>query len=230
VAHLIELKISLIHATPLAMQPIAQAFEQLWPAAQRMNVLDDRLSQDRAANGALTEAMVERVVSLARYAKAAGAHGILFTCSAFGPAIDEAARAVNLPTLKPNEAMFDEALDLCGRLGGTRRIGLLTTFAPAGVSMEAELREASARRTPEIVIVSACASGAMEALNAGDTVAHDRLVVQRAAELSACDVLMLGQFSMARAESAVSRATGKPVLTSPGSAVRRMGHILSGSF
>lgn len=212
------------------MQPVVQAFEQLWPAAQRMNLLDDRLSQDLAADGVLTGAMVERIVSLARYAKASGAHGILYTCSAFGPAIEEAARRVGLPTLKPNEAMFDEALDLCWRLGGPRRIGLLTTFAPAALSMKAELMEASARRNLVVDVVSSCASGAMEALGAGDTAMHDRLVVQRAGELAACDVLMLGQFSMARAESAVSHVIGKPVLSSPGSAVRRLKHALSDSL
>jgi maleate cis-trans isomerase len=50
------------------------------------------------------------MVCLAQYAKTCGADGILFTCSAFGPAIDEVKRTIGLPTLKPNEAMFSDAL------------------------------------------------------------------------------------------------------------------------
>src|SRR5206468_2748136 len=81
-------RIALIHATPLAMAPIAESFARLWPEASLMNVLDDSLSADRAAAGALTPAMIGRFEQLARYGADAGADAILFTCSAFGPAIE----------------------------------------------------------------------------------------------------------------------------------------------
>ena len=208
------------------MPPMAEAFERLWPQAQRMNLLDDRLSQDLAAAGSLTADMVARVVSLAQYGRSCGARGILFTCSAFGPAIESAAQVLGVPTLKPNEAMFDEALDLCARLGGARRIGLLTSFAPAGKSMRDELLAAAGRRKLQVTLDSACVSGAMDALNAGDVASHDRLIVEQAQALAGCDVLMLGQFSMARAMPLVAAATRQPVLTSPDSAVRRLQRAL----
>jgi hypothetical protein len=40
-------RIALIHATALAVEPIAQAFERHWPQARRMNLLDDSPSVDR---------------------------------------------------------------------------------------------------------------------------------------------------------------------------------------
>lgn len=219
---MIESKIALIHATQLAIQPVAAAFDHWWPQAQRMNLLDDRLSQDLVAAGSLNADIVRRLAGLAHYATAWGAQGLLFTCSAFGPAIDEVKRTVGLPALKPNEAMFDDALDLCARPGGGGRIGLLTTFAPAAQSMHEELQAVLHQRQLSIPIESAWAHGAMEALNAGDTATHDRLVVEQARSLAACDVVMLGQFSMARAQHLVAKATGKTVLTSPDSAVRRL--------
>jgi Asp/Glu/hydantoin racemase len=214
-------KIALIHATPLAMKPVSEVFAALWPNAKCRNLLDDSLSPDLQEQG-LTSAMVDRMVGLASYVKSQGAEAILFTCSAFGPAIDAAKRAHNIPILKPNEAMFDEALDFCERQGKPCRIGLLTTFAPASVSMQAEFQEAIEQRRLTAVVECACATGALEKLNAGDPQTHDRLLLETAAAMPSCDVYVLGQFSMARSQALLEKAVQKPVLTSPASAVRRL--------
>lgn len=219
---MIDFRIALIHATPLAVQPVAAAFASLWPQAQCMNLLDDMLSMDLAKAGALDDAMTQRMVALARYARTYGAQGILFTCSAFGSAIEMAKQEVGIPTLKPNEAMFDAALKHCASLGRDSRIGLLTTFAPAATAMAEELKVAVQQSGLKIHIEGSCASGALSALNAGDTETHDTLVVESAKKLIGCDVLLLGQFSMARAKTQVEVTTGIPTLTSPESAVRRL--------
>lgn len=221
-APMIDLRIALIHATPLAVQPVAAAFASLWPQAQCMNLLDDTLSVDLAKAGLLNEAMTQRMVGLARYAKSYGAQGILFTCSAFGPAIERASQEVGVPTLKPNEAMFDAALAQCANLGRKSRIGLLTTFAPAATSMAEELEAAVSQSGLQVCIDSSCATEAMSALNSGDTARHDALIVESALKLKDCDVLLLGQFSMARAKALVEATTGIPTLTSPESAVKRL--------
>jgi Asp/Glu/Hydantoin racemase len=220
-----ESKIALIHATPLAMGPVNAVFEQSWPAAERMNLLDDSLSSDLARAGVINEALVQRFVSLAHYAKDQGADGILFTCSAFGLAIESARESVCVPTLKPNEAMFDEALALCAQLGGPRVVGLITTFAPAALSMRQEF-EAAAHGLP-VRLIGVCATEALPALIAGDSQRHDALVLEQAQALSGCDVLLLGQFSMARTRQAVADVTCLPVLTSPDSAVRSLQQQLS---
>ena len=63
---------------------------------------------------------------------------------------------------------------------------------------------------------------AMDALDKGDLAEHDALVVAAGLELAqeGCDVIALAQFSMARAQALVEKATGLPVLTTPSSAVR----------
>ena len=55
-------------------------------------LLGRSLVRDLAAAGSLEQKMIERFCTLARYSEGCGADAILFTCSAFGPAI-EAARA-----------------------------------------------------------------------------------------------------------------------------------------
>jgi hypothetical protein len=115
------------------MKPVSEVFAAVSPDAKCRNLLDDSPSADLQEQG-LTPAMVDRMVGLASYVKSQGEQAILFTCSAFGPAIDAAKRTHNIPILKPHEAMFDEALDLCERQGRPCRIGLLTTFEPAAIN------------------------------------------------------------------------------------------------
>ena len=138
-------RIGLIHATPLAVQPIAASFAALWPQARLHNILDDSLSVDRARDGRLTEAMTQRFIDLSHYAVGCGCEALLFTCSAFGPAIEAAAARSGVPTFKPNEAMFDAALAVAPA-DAVLRIGLLATFEPSIESMAQELQARASGR------------------------------------------------------------------------------------
>jgi Asp/Glu/hydantoin racemase len=221
-------KIALIHATPLAMEPIQQAFLRHWPQAECMNLLDDGLSKERGS-GDLSAGLAQRIVDLAVYAQNGQANALLYTCSAFAPAIDRAAAVTGLPTLKPNQAMFEEALRLCQQMGGTRKVGLLTSFAPALTSMRQEWQDdMAARAGAHITLHGVCAEGAMQALGQGDAQRHDQMLLQAASQLSDCDVLMLGQFSMARAQPFLHEALQRTVLSSPDSAVLHLKNQLPG--
>jgi hypothetical protein len=207
----VPVRIALVHALAHSVAPIAAAFERLWPEAQRMNLLDDSLSGDLARAGALDPRMTERFLALAGYVIGTGAHGILFTCSAFGPCIDAVKqRWPDVPVLKPNEAMIDEAT------ATGSRIGLVASFAPTLASMPAEF-------PPQVRLVPVLAEGAMAALDRGDGAEHDRRVADAASSIAAsCDAIALAQFSLARAASLVAQRTGRPVLVTPDSAVRAL--------
>jgi hypothetical protein len=214
------MRIALIHALAHSPPPIEAAFARLWPEVRRTNLLDDSLSADLARDGALTPAMTERFLTLARYAAGTGADAILFTCSAFGPCIEACAEALApMPVLKPNEAMIEEALALAGPHG---RIGLMASFAPTLASMPPEFAAAA----PGITLVPCLAEGSLAALDRGDGAEHDRLAALAAATLKDCDAIALSQFSLARAAEAVAQATGKKVLTTPDSAVRKLKRLL----
>lgn len=207
------IRVALIHALAHSVAPVNAAFERDWPDCIRQNLLDDCLSADLARGGGrLDAAMTARFLALAAYAVDAGAQGILFTCSAFGPCIEAVARAhPRLPVLKPNEAMIAEAA------AQGCRIGLVATFAPTLASMPAEF-------PPGADVVPMLADGALDALNRGDAAAHDRLIADAASRVVAagCDVVALAQFSMARAAGAAAAAAGVPVLTTPDGAVRAL--------
>jgi aspartate/glutamate racemase len=208
-------RIALIHALSHSVAPINEAFARDWPEAVRMNLLDDSLSADLARNGkGLDAAMYERFERLAQYAVDTGAQGILFTCSAFGPCIEAVARRhADIPVLKPNEAMIDEAAQ--GQ--GLGRLGLIATFAPTLASMPPEFPQDTA-------LELALAEGALDALNAGDVQRHDALIAAQTTALleRGCTRIALAQFSMARARAACEAASGLPVLTTVDSAVRAL--------
>ena len=209
-------RIALIHATALAVDPIAAAFDRHWPRARRMNLLDDSLSVDRAEAGSLSDAMVQRFIDLAVYAKGTGCDAILFTCSAFGPAIEAAGAVVQLPTLKPNEGMFAQALGTAGE-GGT--LGLIATFEASLPSMAAELRQMAQRGGQRIELRTAFVPGAMLDLAQGRAEQHHQKIADAARALAGCDVVMLAQFSMAAAQPLVQLQLACPVLGSPDCAV-----------
>jgi len=209
-------RIVLLHATPVAMQPIQSAFAERWPEAETVNLLDDGLSIDRAREPELTEAMIERFVAFGTYGYEMGADGILVTCSAFGPAIDRLIAALPIPVLKPNEAMFQAAIAQGGR------VGMLATFAPSVGTMTDEFAEFVARSGKPASLETVLVADAIDLLKKGDVESHNRLVAARAPELGLYDAIMLAHFSTSRAAEAVRAVVGVPVLTAPHAAVDRM--------
>ncbi|MDQ8727129.1 aspartate/glutamate racemase family protein [Bradyrhizobium sp. LHD-71] len=209
-------RIALIHAVAVAIDPVKEAFAELWPDADLVNVFDDSLSVDRARDEALTPTMRRRIADLGRYALSTGAHGVLYTCSAFGSAIDAFAASAGRPVLKPNEAMFGRAL------AAGRRIGMLATFKPSVDSMEEEFRTLAAATGSQASIETVLVEEAMVALKEGDADTHNRLLAEAAPRLDGCDAIMLAHFSTSRAFAAVSRTSQLPVLTSPRAAVEEL--------
>jgi Asp/Glu/hydantoin racemase len=216
-------RIVLLHATPVAMDPVKAAMASLWPEAETVNLLDDGLTIDRAKDGPeLSEELVQRFVDFGRYAQRIGADGILITCSAFGPAIDRMEQELPLPILRPNEAMFREAI------AAGSRIGMLATFAPSVATMEEEFRqfaeEAGAAATLETIVVP----DAIDLLREGDADAHNRLVAELAPRFADHDAIMLAHFSTSRAAERVRSKVEVPVLAAPEAAVTRMKTLIGG--
>lgn len=222
-------RIALIHALEESIEPARAAFSVLWPDACWFDLLDTSLAVDLAAAGRLDEAMVGRFQTLADYAasssgKGGKTAGILFTCSAFGPAIDLVKKNAAIPVLRPNEAAFAEALET-----GSRFL-LAVTFPPSREALEAELRAMARDRGKTISVETVLVEGALAALKAGDAHRHDHLAAQAvAAHAAGVDAVILGQFSLARARTEIERRlSGVPVITTPHSAVHALRRLTGG--
>jgi len=214
------LRIVLLHATPVAVEPVKTAFAELWPEPELVNLLDDSLSPDRARSEELTQDMIERFVAFGRYARSTGADAILVTCSAFGPAIERMASELPIPVLKPNEAMFHAAV------ANGENIAMVATFRPAVVTMEAEFADHVQRTGAKARLTTIVVEPAMTALRAGDADMHNRLIAEQAEKLAGFDTVMLAHFSTSRAQPALSPLLSAPVLSAPGAAVTRLRELI----
>ncbi len=214
-------RIVLIHALRDSVAPAMAAMASGWPQARVANLLDDSLSADLAArHGVIEDSIVDRFLALGRYARATGADGILFTCSAFGVAIDAVKADLRLPVLKPNEAGLEAAL------AAGRRIALLATFPSTIPSMTHELEAMAAARGIVPTIMTRVVAGALAALQVGDAVRHDALIAAAVADFASADTVVLAQFSMARAAEALAPALRARVLTTPDSAVGKLRRLV----
>ena len=214
-------KIYLIHAADVAIPPIVASFRANWPQARIVNLLEDGLMNDLAADGRITDTMTERFVQIGHYCVKAAADAILFTCSAFGPAIEECRRQVAIPVLKPNEAMYEQLVARSGT------VSLLATFQPSLPSMLAEIEALARVKGVNVTVRPQLVEGALAALQDNRPDDHNRLIAQTAAKQQGCDAIALAQFSMAPARALAASRTKTPILTTPDSAVAKLKALLA---
>lgn len=205
-----------------AMDAAVRAFTADWPEARISNLLDDSLfAWVREAGGVVPE-MYDVFRNLTRHMVGRGADGILFTCSAFRQVIDACIKEFEVPLLKPNDAMIDKALD------AGSRIAVMATVGPTIPSISVEIEEMAAARRRRVEIVPYVVDRAFDALAGGDAATHDRLVAERARDLTNCDAIVLAQFTLSRAVPAVQAVNKTPIYNSPGAAVARMREMVRG--
>ncbi len=206
-----------------AMDAAARAFTADWPEARVSNLLDDSLFAWIREAGGVVPDMYGVFRELARHMVGRGADGILFTCSAFRQVIDACIREFELPILKPNEAMIEKALD------AGSRIAIMATVGPTIPSVSVEIEEMAAARGQKVELVPYVVDHAFDALAGGDAATHDRLVAERARDITSCDAIVLAQFTLSRAVPAVQSVNKTPIYNSPGAAVARMREMVRGA-
>lgn len=203
-----------------AMEAAVRAFAADWPEARISNLLDDGLFAWIRETGGVVPEMYEVFRRLTRHMVSRKADGILFTCSAFREVIDACITEFDVPILKPNDAMIEQAL------AAGSRIAVMATVGPTIPSISAEILEMAAKRKQAVELLPYVVEGAFDALAGGDAARHDALVAARAREIKGCDVIVLSQFTLSRAVPAVAAVTPLPIFNSPGAAVVKLRGML----
>ncbi len=215
--------LALLHTSHVLIPMFSELCEQTIPEVAIFHMVDESLIKNTVAAQGLVKATVRRLLGLIQNAREAGADAVLVTCSSIGPAVPIARQVFDFPVLRVDEAMAEEAV----RRG--TRIGVLATLATTLEPTVRLLRETAAAQSQRIEVIPCLCDGAFDAVIAGDNRTHDRIVSAALARLAAdVDVVVLAQASMAGVVARMpAEARNKPVLSSPGPAIRRAREVLA---
>lgn len=211
-----------IHTGMVLVEPLKPLFAELLPHGRLVNIVDDSLLADVRAAGELTPAVTRRLVGYGLLAASAGASAILNCCSSVGEAAGILASLVEIPVVRIDERMAEEAV----RLG--RKIAVVATLPTTLHPTQKLVQRKAAAAGKEVVTQPFLADGAFDSLMRGDSAGHDRQLLEVISDAAAAnDVVVLAQGSMARLLPLLSSEVRTPVLASPRLALEALRDRLS---
>jgi len=214
--------LGLVHTSATLVPVFQELCKQYIPHVNVFNIVDDSLIKQVISRGELRADTARRVVNYAGSAESAGADYIMFTCSSIGAAVEAAADLTQVPVLRVDQPMADQAVATGSRIGVIAT--LPTTLAPT--SDLVQRRAAVAGKNIQLKAV--LCEGAFEALMGGNPALHDTMVAKALKELSTqVDVIVLAQASMARVVDTLSESEKiVPILASPPIAMAYLATVL----
>jgi len=214
-------RLALIHTVIFLADMFKKKLAARYPGLQSFHVVDESLIQGLFAAGGMTPGIVRRLAGQAGLARDAGAEVILFTCSSTSPAVSLIRPLLDVPVLKIDDPMAEQAV-LTGE-----KIGVICTAKTTLLPCQNLIREHADRLGRKVTVHGRLEAAAFEAVMAGDKARHDELVKQVAVELSReCDVVVLAQASMAHLAPELNESLNVPVLAGPDLCVEALADYL----
>lgn len=212
--------IVVVHTGPVTIQPLKNQFKELLPDVRMVNIMDDSLLNDVMDAGHLTEEVKDRIYTYMKNAENIGADIILNACSSVGEAADLIKDRINIPILKIDEAMAEQACELGEKIGVLATVK--TTLEP---TVRLILKKAK-EKNKEVIVEEKIAEGAFQALLEGQSERHDQILKETITDLmEKVDVIVLAQVSMARLIPSLGDVK-IPILSSPRSGVELLKKLI----
>ena len=217
-------KIGFVHTgVPIGML-LKKMMSQSMPDIPSFHIVDDSLIQDLLQTGEFTPSILKRLCAQILMAKEAGADIIMVTCSSIAPGVDFARKLVDVPVMKIDEPMAEEAV------AAADTVGVLATAKTTLVPSVQLIKQVADKKGKPVKVESKLISEAFDFFLQGDMENHDRLVKEAGVELAQqTDVLVLAQASMSHLATEIEKASGTPTLTSPQIAVNALKKMVSES-
>lgn len=208
-------RLALIHTASFLAPLFTDLCKKAGEDIEVFNIVDESLIGNTIAANKLTPVTSKRVATYIQSAEEAGADVILVTCSSIGPAVEAARPFVNVPVLRIDQPMADQAVQTGQKIGVIATLS--TTLEPTTALVEARAKA----QNKTIEIVPTLCEGAFQAVISGDTETHDRIVGEGLRKLiPQVDIIVLAQASMARVVDTLSESEKTiPILSSPQSGV-----------
>lgn len=195
-------KVAFFHTTMNTPLTLKKAFEERYPGVPLISVMDDGIVPEVIAHdNNITPGIVRKLINFAQENKAIGAAVAVCMCTTITEAVEEAAKAVDIPFLTIDGPMLDASV----KAGD--RVALLITAATTFRASSAAIRRACVRQGRESVQTDTIlVPGAFEALNTEKNKAkHDALIAECARNAAKDhDVIVLAQVSMVDAAAQLS--------------------------
>ncbi len=208
-------KLAIIHTSLVSHKELNDMFADKAPDIKVYNIVDDSLLQEVSANGHITPGIVNRMCKYFDAAASLGVDLILNQCSSVGEAAQMAAHAVNVPVLRIDQPMAEEAVKLGTRIGVVATVG--STVKPSCNLV----RDMAVKANKSVEVIPYLVNGALDVLMREGRARHNALVKNTVVKCAEeCDVIVLAQGSMTVLLSELSDIK-KPVLSSPELGVNR---------
>ena len=212
-----------LHTSFSLVDVLGKRLSDLDPGMRIVNIADDSLLPDVRSAGHLTSSVARRLVGYAVLAESAGADVIFNTCSSVGEAADLMRQVVDIPVVKIDERMAEEAVSYGSQVAVVAT--LPTTLDPTIRLIQYKAQESER----EVEIRCYLVEGALDVLMSRDAERHDAMIldeVESAAQQA--DVIVLAQASMARLVPKLEGKLAVPILTSLASGIEKLKSALEG--
>jgi Asp/Glu/hydantoin racemase len=210
----------MIHALAESVPPVRLAFQDEFPEAELINVLDESLFIDFDQH--ITPKLRRRMSQLICYCAEHGADAIGLACSVYAPVVESARELVEIPLLSSYDAVMEEAV------GYGARIGIIASVPATLRDSEYYLRRAAQQRGMGLQPQLCLAEDLIPVLRKHGEEAFQRRLAQEVNRLAPeVDAVLLSQFSMASALGYLRQVADVPVLSAPHSSARRLKELLA---
>ena len=215
-------KIGFVHTgVPIGML-LKKMMSERMPDIPNFHIVDDSLIQDLLQAEEFTPSILKRLSAQISMAKEAGADIIMVTCSSIAPGVDFAKKLVDIPVMKIDEPMAEQAVE------SANTVGVLATAKTTLVPSVDLINQVAEKKGKPVKVKSKLISEAFDFFLQGDMENHDRLVRKAGMELAQqSDVLVLAQASMSHLSDEIEKASGTPTLTSPSIALNALKELVS---
>lgn len=215
-------KIAAVHTAISTIKIVGDAFKEVFPEAEVVNILDDSIVPDAVKAGKIDQNLMKRMYDHFSAAEGTGAGAILLCCSTVGETADVARPLISTPIVKIDEAMCEKAVATGARIGVLATVE--STLGPTGRLVQRKATEAGR----QVEVKTRLCVGAWDLLAKGDIQRHDQMVLEAIGQMAKeVDVVLMAQASMVRILPQVGDV-GAPVLSSPKLGVERVKQTLKG--
>jgi Asp/Glu/hydantoin racemase len=213
------MRVVMIHAVVESMLPTKLAFQEVFPEAELVNLLDEGLFLDFGDQ--LTPQLRRRMTQLICYSAEHGAQAIGLACSVYTPMVEKVRAMVNVPVVSSYGPVMAEAVQ------AGRRVGLIAAVPATLRDAEGFLAQAARELGVQVEGHPRLAEDLMFVKRRDGEAAFCRRLAEEVDKLEPhVDAVLLTQFSMATALSHLRTSVSVPVLSAPHSSARRLRDLL----